>query len=655
MNLSIWDWAILAALIVFLSVILWHCQKYIRSTAGFLAANRLAGRYLLTVSSGISWIGAISIIAAFEMSYSAGFSPVWWSFVSAVIGLISAASGWVTYRFRETRALTMPQFLETRYSRKFRIFAGILAWVSGVANYGIFPAVSVHFFMYFCGIPGEVMLGPVTIAVYPVLTFTVLAIGASFAIFGGQISIMVTDFFQGIFCGIVFVVIIIFLLLVFQQDTIIATLTSLSTQSKSLVNPFQSGSIRDFNPWFFVISIVAGFYNIGCWLGSQGFQVAARTPHENKMAALLGPWRGLSQNVMLLFIPICALVAMHNPAFAPLAENVKNTVNAVADPQLREQITVPIALLNMLPVGLLGLFVAVMFAAMLSTDNTYMHSWGAILVQDVIMPLRGKPFSPKNHLLMLRLSIVLVGVIAFAISNLYRQTQYIYLYCNITAAIFMGGAGSVVIGGLYWKRGSTLGAWLGMSAGSLLAVANIVLGEWLPSWFQNADGRPLINAQWGFAISILGAVGAYVMGSLYSRLVNREEPYLLDRMLHRGAFAVPGEEHVPKRGLAALGLTAEYKFWDKVIFFLSLGWTILWFVVSMVLALLEITGRMTTAGWAKFWYGYVVIGAIVGGVATIWIMVGGLRDLRQLFLDLKKSTVDNNDDGFVQKDGDTAR
>ena len=38
--------------------------------------------------------------------------------------LFVAISGWVIYRFRETRALTLAQFFEVRYSKKFRLFMG---------------------------------------------------------------------------------------------------------------------------------------------------------------------------------------------------------------------------------------------------------------------------------------------------------------------------------------------------------------------------------------------------------------------------------------------------------------------------------------------------------------------------------------------------
>ncbi|MEM8782060.1 MAG: hypothetical protein AAGE65_04300, partial [Planctomycetota bacterium] len=62
-------------------------------------------------------------------------------------------SGWVQFRFRETRALTMPGFFSDRYSPGVRKSAGVLAFVSGVMNYGIFPAVTANLIVAFCGLP----------------------------------------------------------------------------------------------------------------------------------------------------------------------------------------------------------------------------------------------------------------------------------------------------------------------------------------------------------------------------------------------------------------------------------------------------------------------------------------------------------------------
>ena len=123
MNLHWIDWAIIFFVAIFLILLAYRTNRYMQSTADFLAANRCAGRYLLTMAEGMSTLGAISIIGWWQVFYKAGFASGWWSNLSVPVGLIMLLCGWVIYRYRETRVLTMGQFFEIRYSRNFRIFA----------------------------------------------------------------------------------------------------------------------------------------------------------------------------------------------------------------------------------------------------------------------------------------------------------------------------------------------------------------------------------------------------------------------------------------------------------------------------------------------------------------------------------------------------
>ena len=88
-----------------------------KSVTDFLAAGRNAGRYLVSVSSGVAGLGAITIVNHLEMGYVSGFALSWWGFSSALVILFITVSGWVIYRFRSTRCLTLPQFFEMRYNR----------------------------------------------------------------------------------------------------------------------------------------------------------------------------------------------------------------------------------------------------------------------------------------------------------------------------------------------------------------------------------------------------------------------------------------------------------------------------------------------------------------------------------------------------------
>ena len=158
MNLTLIDWGIVVLAIAGMIAGVQFSKSYMQSVADFLSAGRTAGRYLISVASGVAGLGAITVIANFEMNYLAGFAMTWWGFTTNIVVLIIAVSGFVVYRFRQTRALTMAQFFEMRYSRRFRVFTGIIAYLSGLINFGIFPAVGARFFIYYCGLPPTVSL-----------------------------------------------------------------------------------------------------------------------------------------------------------------------------------------------------------------------------------------------------------------------------------------------------------------------------------------------------------------------------------------------------------------------------------------------------------------------------------------------------------------
>ena len=69
---------------------------------------------MLTVSSGTEWIGAINIVAMFEVYYTSGFPAMWWVMLASPAIVYMSITGWGVYRFRETRAMTLAQFLDMR-------------------------------------------------------------------------------------------------------------------------------------------------------------------------------------------------------------------------------------------------------------------------------------------------------------------------------------------------------------------------------------------------------------------------------------------------------------------------------------------------------------------------------------------------------------
>src|SRR5215218_2012343 len=160
------DWTIVAATLLLVIAFAAYTRRFVKGVADFLAAGRCAGRYLLANARGESDSGLANTMSKFEMVLIAGFVLNFWEKVRVPVLLLVGISGFVVYRYRETRALTLAQFLEMRYTRRFRMFMGGLAFLSGILNYGIFPAISARFFIYFLNLPHEVAIGPISISMF---------------------------------------------------------------------------------------------------------------------------------------------------------------------------------------------------------------------------------------------------------------------------------------------------------------------------------------------------------------------------------------------------------------------------------------------------------------------------------------------------------
>src|ERR1043166_6738762 len=315
MNMHGIDWAIVVALLAFLTFMAVRTKRYTRSVADFLSANRCAGRYILCIAQEMSGMGTISFIATFEMYYTAGFVAGWWHAMAFPIWMLISVSGWIIYRFRETRALTMAQFLEVRYSKPFRVAFGLVAFLSGIIAFGIGPAVCARFFIHFCGLPASFHALGVPVSTYALVLLILLGIALLYTFTGGQISIMVTDFLQGMFCNLVFLIILVVILFLVPWHHIVEAMKSAPAHA-SLLNPYKTSEVKDFNMWFFVISNVWAAYMYMTWQGTQGFNSAAKTPHEAQMSKILGSWRGLIQGLLLMMLPIGVFAIMHHEHYA---------------------------------------------------------------------------------------------------------------------------------------------------------------------------------------------------------------------------------------------------------------------------------------------------------------------------------------------------
>jgi SSS family solute:Na+ symporter len=669
------DWLIVLISVGIVGVVAVFTQRYMTSVADFCAASRVAGRYVIANARGEAGMAVVGLVAGFEVFYRAGWTMNWWHFISLPVGMVMVLTGFVNYRYRETRVMTMAQFFEIRYSRGFRLLAGFMTVASGIVNYGIFPAVSARFFVYFCGLPQDLCLMGFAIPTFAVIMAIYLTVVLVVVVSGGQITIMVTDCVEGLLTLALYFVVIASLMWMFSWNEVYEAL-ALAPPGNSKMDPFDTKQITDFNLWFVLIGVFSNVYNHMAWQGGHAYNSAAKSPHEAKMAAIVGNWRGFGKMLFTTLLAIVAYTYLVHPDFAQGASTVEGILAKIENPQIANQMRMPVALGLLLPIGVKGVVCALFLLGLIACDTSYIHSWGTIFVQDLLVPLRRKPFSQKQHLLLLRLAVIGVAVFGFMFSLLYRQTEYIMMFFAVTGAIYLGGAGSVIIGGFYWKKGTNAAAWTAMLTGTVLAVFGVLIQQpaiWgkapaLMNWVvasipfiggldsvqdfaANMPPKFPIHGQWVYFIAMVTAAGLYVIVSL---LTCRED-FNMDRMLHRGKYALDQKaQAAPSPVLKGwtfkkfLGIDHQYSMGDKVMSYSLFSWKMFWMAVGAIITFWNLFDRWPLAWWSTYWRIHsIYIPFILAIPTTIWFLWGGIRDLRQLFRDLKGVTRHAHDDGTV--------
>ena len=689
MNLSFVDWAIVIIVLAGMVYSVSFTKGLMRSVTDFLSAGRTAGRYLISVSQGAAGLGAISIIGFLEVGFITGFSFQWWGLSQGIILLALTTSGWVIYRFRQTRSLTLAQFFEKRYSRNFRIFAGIIAFLCGIINFGIFPAVGAQFFISYCGFPDSIF----GIPTFPLMMIFLISIALYFVYTGGQIAVIIADFFQGVFLIVVLFIITIFLYNKVEWDQVSDSLKNTPVklageevdklnndesfkvlddeekekkiaeikekyENSSLINPFKTSRVEDFNLTYFLIGLIGMFYGTLSWQGHQAYNSSAKSAHEAKMAAVLGDIRWKPQGLFIFLVPVLTYVFMNHTDYTLVAESVNSSLDSLNSETLKSQMRAPIVLSEVLPVGLLGAFAALMLAAFISTHDTYLHSWASIFVQDVILPFRKKPFEKDDHIKALRYSIFGVAIFIFIFSLVFDQNQEIALYFAVTFAIFAGGVGAVIIGGLYWDRGTTEGAWAAMTIGATIAVTGTIVPQISDSWLSQENDLiwlknlilklKEINGIKFYALSMGFSSFSYILVSLFTF----KEKVNMDKLLNRGKYSIKNETKIidekVKPFLKIFGIGKEFTIEDKIIYLVSFVWNIFFTLVFVFGTIYNLYNDVSDDSWMIYWKYQVYINIVFSFIIIIWFTIGGFIDIKKMFISLDSDKRDHGDSGWVE-------
>ena len=748
------DWCIT---IIPMAALIWmafYSRRYARGVVDYLAAGRIAGRYVISVGDLTAGLSVITLVAGCEQNYQTGFAVGFWGAITAPVGVFIALTGYCMYRWRETRCLSMGQFLEMRYGSKFfRVFCATLRTIAEMVTNAIGPAIATNFFIYYLGLPHKIMICGVNLPCYAIIVVLCLILALMFILPGGRISLLITDCVQGLLCYPVFVVIVGYIILNFSWTYDIAPVMWNRVPGQSFMNPYDVSELRDFNIFALIVSLCGSILNRAGWIGNDT-SGAAKTPHEQKMAGVLGSWRNGFSWMMILLLAIVVIVFMTSPHFvgknrfntnstevrqelsakvleeaipddealrAKIIAKVKEVPSRVTQEyidspnsqqknldtpyfdtvrqelgdtpegryqfqkfrSLYQQMMMPTVVAKIFPVGMLGLFCLLMVMLLISTDDSRIFNASSTLMQDVILPMFKGHLPQAKHLLYLRLMTIGVAVFFLIVSLFFAQLDYINMFTTIMCSLWLGGAGPIMVFGLYSRFGNLTGAWCAIIFGSGTSLAGLILqrtwaltvypflekmgwveglnnflvtvsspfNPWI-EWSMDPVKFP-INSFEIYFISMILSVGGYVIGSYLTY-----KPYDLDKLLHRGKYAdgpEPVKEKWTLRNIFSkiIGITPEYTRGDRIIaysvFFYSVVYSV--GIVFFAIVIWNAIWPWPHSWWTvKFFITTLLIPGIVGVISTIWFMIGGSIDAIQLFRDLKKRVEDPNDNGQILDD-----
>ncbi len=456
---------------IYLSFIIWlgfFSKTKVHSMVDFLVAGRKISPYLGVASLGGTELGLITIMYNAQKGFATGLSALHMAAIAGVVTFIIGRSGFIIVPLRRLKVLTIPEFYEITFDRSTRVLGAIILVLAGILNMGLFLKVAAIFISV---IFGWSMTGwPLILSMSGLLILVLF-----YTLMGGMVSVIMTDFIQ-------------FILLSIGLTTFVLILY-FGIGWENLISGWQAvHGIAGFNP--FTLDSGFGFTYVIWMVITAGLVSVAIWPTALTRALVMPDDKSVKKQYMLASIPMMARFVL--PMF----------IGAMAFVLLGEGdslVALPRAALEVLPVGILGLLVAGLLAAMMSTFDGYLLCWSSVIIRDIMMPLSKSSWSDKKQMKAIQLTIIMCGLFMLYWGLFYQGSEDIWDYLAITGAIYFTGAIPLMIGGLYWRKASSAGAKASLISG-LIALIGL---EPIRLYFNVSYQAPFIGI---FTVVISGAL-----------------------------------------------------------------------------------------------------------------------------------------------------
>ena len=478
-NFSILDGSIVGIYLLATMIAGIMVRKYVGKVEHFLIAGREMDLYLGIASLAATEFGVVTCMYTAQNGYEFGFAGATPGIITALAMFLVGVTGFCVRPLRDAGVMTIPELFEKRFGPRVRWAAGVVIVLGGLLNMGVFLRIGGEFLVLVCGFDVQYLEIAMTVLLLAVAVYTIL---------GGMLSVLVTDFLQ-------FIVMSVGLILV---TVLILVNVGWSTLTEAVARHYGEGGFNPFvHPkmgWPYVLFNV--FLNLAAVLTWQ--TTIARLLAAKDTATGLKVYKGTSFFFVCRFlIPgiwgIAALATLSPGVFGG------NTLHAM-----------PQFLSTAVPVGLMGILVAAMLAADMSTDSSYMITWAGVIYNDILAPFRKTKWSEKRGILWNRLIVASIGFFLLFYGLWYPVKGDLWTYLGVTGTIYLSSMSVLLVACCYWKRANSWGAAAAIAFGAVIPVAFLIIQQ-VPSTKQIAES---IGPYYSGIAAYLFAGAAMVVGSL---------------------------------------------------------------------------------------------------------------------------------------------
>ncbi|MEQ1860867.1 MAG: sodium:solute symporter family protein [Chthoniobacteraceae bacterium] len=457
-------------------------RKYVSRVEDFLVAGREMNLYLGIASLAATEFGIITCMYTAQAGYANGFAGAFPGICQAVAMFVIGVSGFCVKPLRDSGAMTLPELFEKRFGKFVRWLAGVVIVLGGLLNMGVFLKIGGDFLCLVCGFDLSYLAWVMGALLLMVAIYTIL---------GGMLSVLVTDFLQFIVMSAGLLVVTVMILNHVGWEKIVATVEQ--HHGAGGFNPLANPNLG----WAFVIfQILANTAATLTWQTTISRLLAAKDSST-----------GRKVYTRTSFFFVCRWMIPGLWGIAALAMLSPDVRAGLADPSLH---AMPVFLATFVPVGLMGLLIAAMLAADMSTNSSYMLGWGSVIYNDILAPFRRKAWSHSRGLLWNRCIVAAIGVYLFVFGLLYQIEGNVWSYLLLTGSIYLSSMSVLLIACCYWRRANNWGALGAIILGAAVPIAHLAMEKIAATaGFAASIGKE----QAGIAAFVAAALGM-IIGSL---------------------------------------------------------------------------------------------------------------------------------------------